>query len=116
MMKVFYQLAVLAAPGDATTPPATPATPGGQIPAIVPDFNGPGVKGLTSIGGTIAGWALVLASIAVVLGVMLAVVGPRLGFQGAKAVGMGGIIGGFAMGGVVALATPGVDVVRSWFS
>lgn len=111
MFKSFYQVGAFLA--DTTTPPATP---GGAIPPITPDFNAPGVKGLTSLGSTIAGWALVLAGIAIILGAVIAVVGPRLGFHGAKAVGMGGIIGGFVMGGVVALATPGVDTVRSWFS
>lgn len=96
---------------DTTTDPA----PVGGIPPITPDFNAPGVSGLTSLAGTISAWALVLAGIAIILGGLIAVAGPRFGFHGAKSVGMGGIIGGLALGGIVALATPGVDTVRSWF-
>ena len=99
-----------------STAPTAGAGAGGNIPAITPNFNAPGVAGMVSLGGTIAAWTLVSASICIVLGALLAVFGPRLGFQGAKAIGMGGIIGGLAVGAVVAMATPGVDTVRHWFS
>lgn len=106
---------VLAAPP--TTPVPNPPAPGAAItiPPINPNFNAPGVKGLSSLGDTIAAWVLVLAVIAILLGVLIAVVGPRMGFHGAKSVGIGGVVGGFIVGGVVAMATPGVTTVYGWF-
>lgn len=109
---------------DATTPPAPSTsttvvsfpTNALGIPQIEPDFNGPGIGGLASFGNQLAGWAIVLGGIAVVLGVLIAVVGPRFGFHGAKALGMGGIVGGLVIGAVVAMATPGVATVYGWFA
>lgn len=99
-----------------TTPAPNPPPPAAiTIPPINPNFNAPGVKGLSSLGDTIAAWVLVLAVIAILLGVVIAVFGPRVGFHGAKSVGIGGVVGGFAVGGVVAMATPGVTTVYGWF-
>ncbi len=104
----------LAAPPK-TPPPGTPA-PKVTIPAFTPNFDAPGVKGLTSLGGMVAAVVLVTAVLAILVGVMLAVFGPRLGFHGAKGLGMGGIVGGFAVGMVVAVATPGVETIYTWFA
>ena len=103
-------------PSPTPSPTPTSAANGLHIPQINPDFNAPGVQGLSSLGNTIAAWVLVLAVIAILLGVVIAVAGPRFGFHGAKSVGMGGVIGGFIVGAVVAMATPGVTTVYGWFA
>lgn len=105
------------APTPSPTPTPTPTpTPKWELPNIEPKFDGPGVAGLASFGSWLAGAVLVLAIIAIILGAGIAAIGPRLKFHGATALGMGGIIGGLAVGGIVALATPGVAEVGSWFS
>lgn len=105
----------------AAKPPKPPATtvPGSDgkwnIPKIVPDFSGPGIQGVSSIGDWIAGFALVSAGIVMVLGVLIAAVGPRLSFIHSKALGVGGILGGLAIGAVVSLSTDAVGTVGGWF-
>lgn len=104
----------------ATTPASqAPVPPGGgawQIPKIVPDFSGPGIAGMTSLGGWIAAIALVSSGIVLILGVLIAAFGPRLGFMHAKAVGMGGVLGSLAIGIGVALATDAPATVGGWFA
>ncbi|WP_029136897.1 hypothetical protein [Nakamurella lactea] len=105
--------------GAAVTPtPGDPNPNGGHIsiPDISPNFDAPGVHGLTTLGGMVAAVVLVIAVLAILFGVLLAVFGPRLGFHGAKGLGMGGIIGGFTVGAVVAMATPGVETIYHWFA
>lgn len=104
-------------PTTAGTAAATTTAAGALgMPQIKPDFTGPGIGGLTTFGSQLAGWALVLGAIAVVLGIIIVIIGPRFGFHGAKALGMGGVVGGFGIGAVVAMATPGVQTVYGWFS
>lgn len=99
-----------------TTEPAPPAEGGGiSIPQIDPDFNAPGVEGMTSLVNTVAAWALILAVLAILIGVILVAIGPRLKFQQAASLGMGGILGGAAVGAVVAMATPAVSTTFGWF-
>lgn len=125
-------MSVLTVLGDLVAAPSTPSpTPtaaattaavvpsgGGawQIPKIVPDFSGPGIAGMTSLGDWMAGIALVSAGIVIILGAMIAALGPRMGFMHAKALGMGGILGGLSVGALVALATPAVGIVGGWFT
>lgn len=98
-------------------PTATPAPPAGGlvIPPITPDFTSPGVQGMSSMVNTLAAWGLVAAVLAIVLGVIIAAVGPRFQFQQAKSVGMGGIIGGAAVGAVIAMSTTAVETTYGWF-
>lgn len=96
----------------------TPTPPAGgpwKIPEITPDFSGPGVAGVTSMGNWLAAIALVSAVVAVILGATIAIVGPLLSFHHARTVGIAGVIGGLAMGIAVASATSAVSTVGSWF-
>lgn len=103
------------------TPTPTPAVsaPGGadwQIPKIVPDFSGPGIAGMTSLGNWVAGISLVGAGIVFILGFLIAAFGPRLGFMHAKSIGVGGILGGLCIGIGVAMATSAPSTVGGWFA
>jgi hypothetical protein len=82
---------------------------------ITPDFTGPGVAGVTSMGNWLAAIALVSAVVAIILGATVAIVGPLLGFHHARSVGVGGVIGGLAVGIAVASATSAVTTVGGWF-
>ncbi|MET3803962.1 hypothetical protein ABIB25_000948 [Nakamurella sp. UYEF19] len=102
-----------------TTPPPPPATTpakGLNIPAVVPDFNSPGVAGMQHATNTLAAYTIVAGVAAIIIGGLMVVLGPRLSFSQAKAMGMGGIIGGFTIGGLVALSTTGVSTIYGWFA
>lgn len=100
-----------------TTPPPAPAAGGGlNLPPIIPDMkNTPGIGGMQQAANSLAAYVIVGGIIAILLGALMVVLAPRLGFSQAKALGMGGIIGGFAVGGIVALSTTGVDTIYGWF-
>lgn len=101
----------------AAAQPSVPPAPGPglQIPPITPDFNAPGVQGMSSFVNSLAAWGLILAVAAIIIGVILVAIGPRLKFQQASSLGMGGILGGAAVGGVIAMATPAVQTTYGWF-
>ncbi len=105
---------------SATTPPA-PATSGvapgvSLIPDLHPDMNAPGMSGLWSFADYLAAYTLGACVLAILLGLLMVALGPRLGFHGAKAIGMGGIIGGVLIGGMVALTTDAVNLTYQKFS
>lgn len=107
-------LADLVAPTPTTDP--NPDGANITIPAMVPTFDGPGVRQMATVGANLAGGVLIAAVIVIILSAGILIIGPRLSFHGAKALGVGGIIGGFFVGGIVALATPGVQTAYHWFS
>ncbi|CCH29302.1 hypothetical protein ABZ816_35620 [Actinosynnema sp. NPDC047251] len=78
--------------------------------------NAPGLEAMESLVNSIAMYVLVGGLAAVVIGIGIAVVGPRLGFQHARGVGIGGVVGGVFLGAVVGLASILVNFMYSVFS
>lgn len=75
----------------------------------------PGLKGLAKIMNNLAVYALYAAVISMILGILIAVLGPRIGFSHAKALGVGGVIGGMVIAIVVAVSRTTVLSSYSWF-
>ncbi|PRZ34809.1 hypothetical protein CLV47_12341 [Antricoccus suffuscus] len=76
----------------------------------------PGLTGLAKLMNNLAVYALYIAVISVILGIVIAVAGPRIGFHHAKALGVGGVVGGFVIGIVVALSRTTVLSGYDWFA
>lgn len=78
--------------------------------------NAPGLSGLELIINNLAVYGLYLAVAAIILGGIVAVAGPRIGFDHARSRGMGGIVGGIALAGLIAIARLLVNSSYSWFT
>ncbi|GAA3848883.1 hypothetical protein GCM10022243_13650 [Saccharothrix violaceirubra] len=78
--------------------------------------NAPGLAAFESMVNSIAMYVLIGGLAAVVIGVGIAVVGPRLGFQHARGVGIGGVVGGVFLGAVVGLASVMINFAYSMFA
>ena len=59
----------------------------GDLPPIEPDLNSTGMKAFTSLTNTIAGWALLVALFAAVVGLIVMALGPAMGIQSARRYG-----------------------------
>lgn len=97
---------------------AQPPTPDGPLnPIDIQDGrNAPGLAGIESLINSIAVYTLLGGLAAVLLGAAIAVVGPRLGFQHARSVGIGGIVGGFALGALVGVSWILINFMYAMFS
>ncbi|WP_433264892.1 hypothetical protein ACQPZF_36395 [Actinosynnema sp. CS-041913] len=99
--------------------PRQPSVPpdGPLAPIDIEDGrNAPGLDAMESLVNSIAMYVLVGGLAAVVIGIGIAVVGPRLGFQHARAIGIGGVVGGVFLGAVVGAAAMLVNFTYSVFS
>ncbi|MEU7524716.1 hypothetical protein AB0A74_03190 [Saccharothrix sp. NPDC042600] len=94
------------------------AQPGGPFdPIDIQDGrNAPGLQALESMVNSIAAYVLIGGLAAIVIGIGIAVVGPRLGFQHARGIGIGGVVGGVFLGAVVGMASILVNFTYSVFS
>jgi hypothetical protein len=92
--------------------------PGGPLnPINIQDGrNAPGLAGLESLLNSIAVYVLLGGLAAVLLGVGLAAVGPRFGFQHARSIGIGGVVGGVALGAVVGISWALINFMYAMFS
>jgi hypothetical protein len=95
-----------------SVPPTGPLAP----IDITEGRNAPGLASIESLVNTIAAYALLSGLAAVILGVSWAVIGPRLGFQNSRSVGLGGVVGGFALGAVVGVSWVGINFMYAVFS
>lgn len=80
-IKTIWQLA----PGD------------GNLPPIKPDLNSTGMAAFTSLTNTIAGWALLTALFAAIVGLIIMALGPAMGIQSGRRYGTLILLGSIAV-------------------
>lgn len=77
--------------------------------------NAPGFAGFVHLTNILSLYALLVAVIVIILGGLLAALGPRLGFHRGRELGMGGVVGGIALAAVDGLAVGLVNAVYAMF-
>ena len=69
----------------------------GDLPPIKPDLKSTGMAAFTSLTNTIAGWALLFALFAAVVGLIIMAIGPAMGIQSGRRYGTLILLGAIAV-------------------
>lgn len=89
--------------------------PGGDVPPIDPDLTSTGMAGFTKLTNTIAGWALLFALFAAVVGLIIMAIGPAMGIQSGRRYGTLILLGSIAVAVGLGLIAGVINLIYKMF-